>query len=231
MTRRQREREELKRKKKMVAALKTAGGVLLAGALGILLGLAIIYAMCAEPVTSYGAEPLPVNDWEEVERDKAAWEKAERDAMGIGVIQAPEPETLPPASLPEVVDLDIEAPDPEPAEPEIDPEELRILAHLICGEAQCYTWEHQIAVGSVVLNRVKSSHYPDTLKKVVFQKGQYACTWDGNYDREPTATNWKAAEFLLRNGSQIPDGVLYQAQFRQGSGVWKKIGSSYFCWY
>lgn len=219
------QRKQMKRERR-AAALKTAGGVLLVGALGILLGLALICAICMDADLTYGAEPLPVNDWEQVQKEKEAWEKAERDAMGIGVIEAPPAETLPPSSLPEVVDLDVEDP-----EPEIDQEELGILAHLICGEAQGYSWEHQIAVGSVVLNRVKSSHYPDTLKKVVFQKGQYACTWDGNYDREPTATNWKAAEYLLRNGSQIPEGVLYQAQFRQGSGVWKKIGSSYFCWY
>ena len=109
-------------------------------------------------------------------------------------------------------------------------EELEILAHLICGEAQAYSDELQLAVGSVVLNRVASSSYPNTIKEVVFQRGQYACTWDGNYNRTPTERNWANAQYLLENGSQLPANVVYQAQFRQGSGVYKKIGSEYFCY-
>lgn len=109
-------------------------------------------------------------------------------------------------------------------------EDLYIMAHLLCGECQTGSWELQEAVGSVVLNRVASSDYPDTIKGVVFQKGQYACTWDGNYDRIPTERNWAVAEYLLKNGSQIPASVVYQAQFRQGKGVWKKIKSEIFCY-
>ena len=109
-------------------------------------------------------------------------------------------------------------------------EEHEILTRVLTGECQTGSWELQVAVGSVVLNRVAHPAYPSTIKGVVFQKGQYSCTWDGNYYRTPTARNWEVAEFLLRNGSQIPSNVVYQAQFRQGKGVWKKIGSEIFCY-
>lgn len=109
-------------------------------------------------------------------------------------------------------------------------EDLYIMAHLLCGEVQTGSRELQEAVGSVVLNRVESSKYPNSIRAVVFQKGQYACTWDGNYERTPTERNWEVAEYLLRNGSQIPSNVVYQAQFRQGKGVWRKIGSEIFCY-
>lgn len=104
-----------------------------------------------------------------------------------------------------------------------------ILAHLLCGECQGGSRELQEAVGSVVLNRVASDDFPNTIEEVVFQKGQYACTWDGNYDRTPTERNWEVAEYLLQNGSQIPENVVFQAQFKQGK-VWKKIDSEIFCY-
>lgn len=113
---------------------------------------------------------------------------------------------------------------------EVDEHDLYILAHLLCGECQGSSWECQIAVGSVVLNRVADSGYPNSIEGVVFQRGQYACTWDGNYDRTPTDRNWEVARYLLENGSQIPSNVIYQAQFKQGHGVWNKIGGEIFCY-
>lgn len=86
------------------------------------------------------------------------------------------------------------------------------------------SWEQQIYTGSVVLNRVNSNRYPDSIKDVVFDKGQYACTWDGNYDKEPSERSIEVAKYLLENGSQIPYYVLYQAEFKQGDEVWKQIG-------
>ena len=112
----------------------------------------------------------------------------------------------------------------------VDPNELYLLAHLLCGEVQTGSWETQIAVGSVVLNRVADRSYPDTLRGVIYQRGQYACTWDGNFDRTPTERNWAVARYLLENGSQIPANVVYQAQFRQGHGVYGKFGREILCY-
>jgi len=109
-------------------------------------------------------------------------------------------------------------------------DDLYIMAHLLAGECHTYPDQEQMYVGSVVLNRIKSSRYPDTLKGVVFQKGQYACTWDGNYYRTPTESNWINAKQLLENGSILPDHVIYQSGGKQGKGVYLKTKYHYYCY-
>ena len=109
-------------------------------------------------------------------------------------------------------------------------EDLEILSHLLAGECQSYPDREQLLVGSVALNRVKNPNYPNTLKGVVFQKGQYACTWDGNYYRKPTERNRANARWLLENGSILPENVVYQSGGRQGSGVYIRTEYHYFCY-
>lgn len=111
----------------------------------------------------------------------------------------------------------------------VDPDELYMMAHLLAGECQSYSRECQEAVGSVVLNRVKSHRYPNTIEGVIFQRGQYACTRNGMYDREPTARNWEVAEYLLRNGSQLPANIYFQSTFKQGDFVYARIDGEVFC--
>lgn len=115
--------------------------------------------------------------------------------------------------------------------PSYTQEDLEILAHAICGEAQSYPDEEQLYVGSVIINRKNHRAYPNTIKEVVFQKGQYACTWDGNYYRQPTPANYKNAKWLLENGSVLPENVVYQAAFRQGSDVYLKTKYHKYCLY
>lgn len=109
---------------------------------------------------------------------------------------------------------------------------LYILAHVINGEAgaEYCTDDMRRYVGSVVLNRVNSSYFPDNIKDVVFQDGQYACTWDGNYNKEPEEYCWEIAAELLMQGSVLPDTVVFQAQFPQGSGTYLIEQNMYFCY-
>lgn len=109
-------------------------------------------------------------------------------------------------------------------------EELYILAHVICGEAQGCSDEEQLYVGSVVLNRVHDPRFPNSIYGVVFQKGQYACTRDGNYDREPTERNWANARRLLEEGSVLPANVIWQSGGKQGKGVYLKTKHHYYCY-
>ena len=118
--------------------------------------------------------------------------------------------------------------EPEPAP--YTEEDLYILAHAICGEGQGYPDEEQLYIGSVILNRRAHGAYPNTIKEVVFQRGQYACTRDGNYYREPTPANWRNAKWLLENGSILPASVVYQAGFRQGSGLYAQTRYHKYCY-
>lgn len=108
--------------------------------------------------------------------------------------------------------------------------DLYVLAHVLTGESQWCSDEEQIYVGSVVLNRVAHPEFPNTIKEVVFQKGQYACVWDGNYYRVPTKRNWENAKWLLDNGSILPDYVIWQSRSKQGKGVYLKTKDHYYCY-
>ena len=117
-------------------------------------------------------------------------------------------------------------------EPAYSEEDLYILSHVICGEAGS-TWisnEEQLLVANVVINRVNSPRFPNTIKDVVFQPGQYACTWDGNYYREPDARTIENAKRILNGERFCPDNVLYQSTSPQGSGIYKQIDNTYFCY-
>lgn len=110
-------------------------------------------------------------------------------------------------------------------------EDLDLLAHVIYAEAgsDYCTDEMRYGVGSVVLNRVEDECFPDTLYNVIYQKGQYQCTWDGNIDKTPDERSYRIAQDLLNNGSIFPSDVVYQAEFKQGSGMYSKIQNIYFC--
>ena len=114
--------------------------------------------------------------------------------------------------------------------PSYSEEDLYILAHVICGEAQNCPDDEQLLVGSVVLNRVNHGRFPNTIKGVVFAPGQYSCTRDGNYYREPTASNWANAKWLLENGSILPGNVVWQSGGRQGRGQYLRTRYHSYCY-
>lgn len=120
-------------------------------------------------------------------------------------------------------------------EPAYSEDDLYRMSHLIYGEAGNCSREMMEAVGSVVLNRVSDDRFPDTLADVIFQPGQYACTWDGNYDLTPSEEAVEVARFLLEEGSQLDCSVVWQAEFVQGEGIYKTVTSPwgsimYFCY-
>lgn len=110
--------------------------------------------------------------------------------------------------------------------------DLDLLSRVIYCEAGAdwATDEHQLAVGSVVLNRVADSRFPNTISGVVYQKGQYACVPNGMINRTPSERAVKNARYLLEKGVTIPTNVVWQAQFKQGNGVWKYMQGHYFCY-
>lgn len=111
----------------------------------------------------------------------------------------------------------------------LDQSKVYMLAHLIGGEAGAdwCTDELQLMVGSVVLNRIESDRFPNTMEEVIFQKGQYSVTWNGAYEQEPTERTVANARYLLLNGPTIPSDVLFQANFPQGK-TYKLVQGVYF---
>ena len=116
--------------------------------------------------------------------------------------------------------------------------DLDLLSRLIYAEAGC-TWIPdwvQRMVGSVVLNRVESQYYPDTIREVIYQPGQYAPTWDGSLQKTPDARTIENARYLLEHGSICPENVVGQNSIVTGSGVYTSYYDQvldttiYFCY-
>ena len=116
--------------------------------------------------------------------------------------------------------------------------DLDLLSRLIYAEAGC-TWIPdwvQRMVGSVVLNRVESQYYPDTIREVIYQPGQYAPTWDGSLQKTPDARTIENARYLLEHGSICPENVVGQNSIITGSGLYTSYYDQvldttiYFCY-
>lgn len=117
--------------------------------------------------------------------------------------------------------------------------ELTLLAKLIdleMGASWAPDWAKK-AVGSVVLNRVNSPSFPNSIKDVIFQPGQYySCDSKLFLSRVPSQKSMDIAKELLNKGGTLPSNVIFQANFRQGSGVYSSyydpvLGNwTYFCY-
>ena len=91
--------------------------------------------------------------------------------------------------------------------------------------------EALVLTGVVVLKRVKSKYYPDTIMGVISQNGQYSTYADGKFWNEPSERSMRIAKKLLSTNivHDYPDNLVFQAEFRQGREVYKKLGYEYFC--
>ena len=115
-------------------------------------------------------------------------------------------------------------------------DDLYCLSHIINAEMGCESWEDKIYTGSVVLNRVNGDPWwssgKRTIRAVVFRTHplQYAPIKNGTFYNTPSAESVRAAIYLLENGSQIPSNVVFQAEFRQGKGIWKRTKGAFYCY-
>ena len=116
----------------------------------------------------------------------------------------------------------------EVIEKEIDPYELDILAKVIQSEAGYCSRELKEYVGSVVINRVNSPRFPNSIEGVIFQKNPIQYSTAERLDTiTPTKESIEVAEYLLKNGSVIPSKIIWQSNFKQGS-TYKIIEGVYF---
>lgn len=86
--------------------------------------------------------------------------------------------------------------------------DVALLARLIYAEARGETYSGQVAVGAVVLNRVKSSSFPNTISGVIYQPYAFTCVQDGQINLSPNQTAMNAAKDAM-NGWDPSYGSLY----------------------
>lgn len=72
-------------------------------------------------------------------------------------------------------------------------EDIHLLARVIHAEARGENYVGKVAVGAVVINRIKSPDFPNTLEEVVFQKRAFTCVNDGQINYDPDIESYKAA--------------------------------------
>ena len=113
--------------------------------------------------------------------------------------------------------------------------DLNLLSRIIYGEARGEPYEGQVAVGAVVLNRVRSSSFPNTIAGVIYQSGAFDAVSDGQINKTPNSTAKKAAQDAL-NGWDPSKGAIYYFNPKTATNKWiwsrpmtVTIGNHRFC--
>ena len=110
-----------------------------------------------------------------------------------------------------------------------------LLAMVINGEARGESYEGQVAVGAVVLNRVKHPSFPNTIPGVIYQPGAFTAVTDGQINKPIESSCFKAARDAL-NGWDPSGGAIYYYNPATATSSWiwsrpviKQIGKHRFC--
>lgn len=113
--------------------------------------------------------------------------------------------------------------------------DVELLAKIISAEARGESYEGQVAVGAVILNRVKHPSFPDSISGVVYQKGAFSAVNDSNW-YAPVAESSKRAAVDAINGWDPSGGAIYYFNaaktndaFMHSRPVVKTIGDHKFC--
>ena len=97
--------------------------------------------------------------------------------------------------------------------------DIQLLARAINGEARGESYEGQVAVGAVILNRVKSPQFPNTISGVIYQPWAFTAVNDGQIKLEPNQTAYKAAQDAM-NGWDPSYGCLYYYNPKTATSKW-----------
>ena len=115
--------------------------------------------------------------------------------------------------------------------------DIQLMARAINGEARGEPYEGQVAVGAVILNRVKSSQFPNTIAGVIYQSGAFTAVADGQINQPISegSTVYKAARDAM-NGWDPTGGCIYYFNPATATNKWiwsrplvKTIGKHRFC--
>jgi N-acetylmuramoyl-L-alanine amidase len=113
--------------------------------------------------------------------------------------------------------------------------DLYLLARLVYGEARGEPYKGMVAVAAVVLNRVKSSKFPDSIAKVIYQSGAFSVVDDGQINLTPNQQSLDAARDAM-NGWDPSGGALFYFEPNKATSKWiwsrpqiVTIGNHIFC--
>lgn len=115
--------------------------------------------------------------------------------------------------------------------------DVQLMARAINGEARGEPYEGQVAVGAVILNRVKDSRFPNSISGVIYQSGAFTAVADGqiNAPIDEGSTVYKAAQDALNGWDPTGGSVYYfNPDTATNSWIWSRphvitIGKHRFC--
>lgn len=116
----------------------------------------------------------------------------------VSVVPETKPEVKTPVEQPKQDPVVTEKPKAETAKSD----DAYLLAQIINAEANDEPYNGKLAVGNVVMNRVNHPDFPDTIRDVIYQKGQFQPVRNGSINKKPSDDSIKAANEAL-NGKQI----------------------------
>ncbi|MDR0915971.1 MAG: spore cortex-lytic enzyme [Oscillospiraceae bacterium] len=97
--------------------------------------------------------------------------------------------------------------------------DVNLLARLISAEARGEPYKGQVAVGAVVLNRVKHPSFPNTMSGVIYQAGAFSCLSDGQFNQPIADSAYQAAREAL-NGTDPSGGAIYYFNPATATSKW-----------
>ena len=113
--------------------------------------------------------------------------------------------------------------------------DVALLARLISAEARGEPYSGQVAVGAVVLNRMKHPSFPNTMSGVIYQTNAFTCVSDGQFNQPVADSCYQAARDAL-NGWDPSGGAIYyfNPATATSSWIWSRpclvvIGKHRFC--
>jgi len=110
-----------------------------------------------------------------------------------------------------------------------------LLARLISAEARGESYQGQVAVGAVVMNRIAHPSFPNTMAGVIYQRGAFSCLDDGQFDQPVAQSAYQAARDAM-NGYDPTGGAIYYFNPATATSKWiwsrpllVTIGQHRFC--
>lgn len=114
-------------------------------------------------------------------------------------------------------------PAPEPERPyrraNLTWQEIKLLAHMVQGEARGEPFIGKVAVASVVLNRLEAANFPDTVAEIIYGKGEFCTVRDGQINLPPDGEAYRAVELAL-GGWDPSYGALYFYNPARSTSKW-----------
>jgi N-acetylmuramoyl-L-alanine amidase len=87
--------------------------------------------------------------------------------------------------------------------------DVDMMAHVVHGEARGESYQGQVAVAAVILNRVESNQFPDTIHNVVFQRNAFTAIYDGQFGLQPDRNAYHAVKDAFLGWDPSGGSVFY----------------------